>query len=309
MVRLKGRLAITALLGAISSIPIVAQDARWDVDSAHSTARLVLSSSKKPASQVNVGVARVSGIAIGTADDSDPSAFDLTIYPADSRDPRSEESTPDHTVITFRSTVVRPVDDTTVQATGDLTVTYLERVVTYGPMESYSGPVYGPPIFHSQKREVTFQFRLHRTEASGENARRAEWSASDVIRGATFPGLLRAVEVTKWPVLVEDERCAVPSGSEEDYSGPSCTGTLVSVTPRTDVHCQMPTPINEESYSGEVCTGIPLLTYPSDTDQGPATRGQLVANEVTIDLDLRLTSPNTAVSRLVEQSNEHDSKR
>jgi hypothetical protein len=306
IVGMRGRLTIVVFLGLITAIPSFAQKTRWDVDSGHSTARLILSSSQKPGANINVGVARVSGTVVGTAGDSDPSVFNVTIFPAGTPDPRSEDggrdsdfqNTPDYTVIAFKSKVVRPVDGTAIQVTGDLTVTYVERVATYGSSESYSGPVYGPPITHSQKREVTFQFqRIHRAGLSEESAGRVEWTASNVIQGANFPELLRAVETTNWPVLVEDEHCEMPLTTGEDYSGPKCTGTLAAVTPRADVRCEMP-PTTGEGFSGEVCTGTPLLTYPTDTEhirqanQSAAASGQLVANEVTIDLDLILTTPN-----------------
>ena len=307
MVRIGSKLAIIAFLGIISGIPSIAQDTAWNVDSDHSTARFVLSSSKRPAAKINIGVAQVSGIVIG-ADASDPSEFDLTIYPADqdTPDPQSEDrrgesglqSTPDYTVIAFRSTVIKPIGQATVHVTGDLTVTYVERVATYGPSESYSGPTYGPPITHSERREVTFEFQqIHQDRLSRESASRAKWSASGVIQSASFPELLRAVEITNWPVLVEDEQCEMPLTTGEDYSGPKCTGTLVGVTSRTDVHCEMPTTTGE-GYSGEVCTGTALLIDPSDSDDmgrtnlTPTSSGQLAANEVPIELDLRLTRPN-----------------
>jgi polyisoprenoid-binding protein YceI len=308
MVRIESKLAITAFLGIISAIPSLAQDTAWNIDSDHSTARFVLSSSKRPAAKINVGVAQVRGIVIGTADASAPTEFDLTIYPADqdTHDRRSEDrrgesdlqSAPDYTVIAFRSTVIKPIAPATVRVTGNLTVTYVERVATYGPSESYSGPTYGPAITHSERREVTFEFQqIHQDKVSRESSSGAKWSASGVIQSASFPELLRAVESTNWPVLVEDEQCEMPSTTGEDYSGPKCTGTVVGVRPRTDVHCEVPTTTGE-GYSGEVCTGTPLLIDPSDSDDMGRSKptatssGQLAANEVTIDLDLRLTRPN-----------------
>jgi hypothetical protein len=308
MGKMKGRLAIIISFWIISAIPLLAQEARWDVDSGHSTARFILSSSQRPAAQINVGVARVSGSVIGTDDAADPYEFDLTIYSADQDSPdlRSEdrrgESDLQGTVISFRSTVIKPVDQATVRVSGVMTVTYVEQDAIYGPSESYSGPTYGPPIKHSERREVTFEFQqIHQAGVSGEGASRAEWSASGVIQSASFPQLLRAVEITSWPVLVEDEHCEMPSTTGEDYSGPRCTGTLVAVTPQTDVHCQIPTTTGE-GYSGEVCTGTPLLAYPTDTDQirqaqqSAVTSSQLVADEVTIDLYLKVTRPITTVS-------------
>ena len=181
MVRMDIKLAIIAFLGIISAIPSIAQNTAWNTDSDHSTARFVLSSSKRPAAKINIGVAQVSGIVIGAADASAPSEFDLTVYPADqdTPDPRPEDRrgesdlqrSPGDTVIAFRSTVIKPIGQATVRVTGDLTVTYVERVATYDPSESYSGPTYGPPITHSERREVTFEFQqIHPDSVSRESA-------------------------------------------------------------------------------------------------------------------------------------------
>lgn len=284
----------------VFGVPLLAQEARVDVDSEHSTARLVLSSSETPAVRANVGVARVSGVVIGTTGLSDPSQFDLTIFPATAPDPRSggsadSRSNVQNTVVAFKSRSVRE-DGTNLEVTGELTVTYVERIGTYDPSESYSGPMYGRPIRHFEKGEATFEFRqIRQGGAPTQSASGAEWSASALIEGASFPGLLRAVEITSWPVLVEDEHCEMPSTASEDYSGPKCAGTVVGVTARTDVHCEMP-PTTGEDFSGEICTGTPLRTYPTDTEhirlanESTGRLAQPITNEVTIDLDLRLTT-------------------
>lgn len=304
---MKLRKAVFVLVACVffTASPSFAQQARWHVDSEHSTARLVLSSSQKPSAQVNVGVARVSGIVIGEPDMSGTSAFDFTIYPAETPDPRSEYRATDSespsnardAVIKFKSHSVKD-DGKELRVLGDLTAIYTERLATYDPTEAYSGPVYGPPIVHSKTREVTLEFgEVHQVALQTGGTSPSEWRVSGAFKSSTFPELLRAVETTNWPVLVEDEHCEMPATIGEDYSGPKCTGKTIDVRPRTDIHCQMPLTLGED-FSGEVCTGTPLLTYPTDTDDvrladdSARTSRQLAANEVIIDLDLRLPRSN-----------------
>jgi len=105
--------ALVVLVGVTSATPVVAQNTVWRIDPEHSTARLFLASSKSPHVNVNVGVARMSGIVGDIGDDPSESVFDFTIYPADetaaptlSNGKRSEQNAPlaeAHTVITFKS--------------------------------------------------------------------------------------------------------------------------------------------------------------------------------------------------------------
>jgi len=94
-------LHLLSLLELILRRPVVAQNTAWRIDPEHSTARLFLASSKNPHVNVNVGVARISGIAGDIGDDPGESVFDFTIYPADetaaptrSNDKRSEQNAP-----------------------------------------------------------------------------------------------------------------------------------------------------------------------------------------------------------------------
>ncbi len=304
---------LVVLSSLVFVAPAPAQTIVWRIDSEHSTARLFLASSRNPDAIVNVGVARANGL-VAYADDSAMPNFDFTIYPADktaSLERFQQEQNdkpgnePDYTVISFRSTRVVLVDKETFRVTGNLTLTYVQRLVTYDPSEAYSGPVYGPAITHSVRQEAVFEFR--QVDPSGAQAAKkgnAEWFAVSTISGENFPELLEAVSATNWPTFVADEHCVMPSTIGEDYSGPACTGETVEPTPRKDFHCDMPATVGED-FAGEVCTqtSSPAATTDAGENQLEARHhssgepNRLVANDVKIELDLHLTSADAALER------------
>jgi hypothetical protein len=277
---LVARLTVT---GMFLIAPVMAQDTVWRIDSEHSTARLFLASSKNPNAD-NVGVARTSGVIFDRkVGDPSRSGFDFTIYPADKTADESGKN-PDYTVIRFKSTRVVPVNEETVQVSGDLTLSYVERSVTADPSEAYSGPLYGPPVHHSVTQEAVFEF--HQVSPAGTEKATddiAEWLASSTTIGEDFPQLLNVVSTTNWPTFVADERCVVPSIGE-DFSGPSCTGETVERIARADVRCEVPS--IGEAYSGEICTATSLVQ---------------VANEVQMQLDLHLTKTAPAMAAISGQ--------
>jgi hypothetical protein len=299
--------ALVALTGLFSVAPALAQNSTSQIDSEHSTARLYLASSKNPNDNLNVGVARTSGAVKLNAADSATSDFDFVIYPADKKPSlaksaadRQEEKS-DYTVIAFKSRRVVPLTADTYRVSGSLTLTYVQRVSSYDPSESYSGPTYGPAITSSQTHPASFEFRrATRSDSSASG----EWIASSTISAEDFPELLNAVAYTVWPVFVADEKCAMPSNvGSEDYSGPVCTGERVDVAARKDLSCDTPLAVGED-FSGEVCTQIaPSISTP---DQGQtlsakrhhenADSNQLVANEVQIQLDLLTVGSSSTAS-------------
>jgi polyisoprenoid-binding protein YceI len=311
------RIAGTAFIifvGITAATPIMAQNSAWRIDPEHSTARLYLASSKSPQLNVNVGVGRISGVVDRIADDPGKSVFDFTIYPADetaaptpSNDKRSYQNLPvaaAHTVIAFKSKRVVPMGGGTFRVTGELMLTYVERTATYDPTEAYAGPVYGPPVMHSEKQEAVFEFQ--RVGVSVVRARKrntAELSGSSVVSVEDSPELLTAVSAMDWPTYVEDEQCTWPLAAGEDFSGPVCTAKTVEPLPRTDIHCGMPSTVGE-GFGGEVCTGTPLQMAPSDVVMNRWEKQQdkdgapeeLVANEVMIQLDMKLTGTDTILS-------------
>src|SRR6202140_370781 len=304
--------AIVVLVGIISAMPVAAQNNTWGIDSEHSTARLFLASSKTPDAVVNVEIARLSGVVDDIGGDPKTSAFDFTIYPADETTvPTSSEETrgdlPDadaYTVISFKSKRVVPTGGANFRVTGDLTLTYIERSPTYDATEAYAGPVYGPPVMHSETREAVFAFqRMSAPTSQTLNERAAELSGSSAITAEDFPELVSAVSATDWPALVADEQCVMPLDIGEDFSGPRCSGEAVEPTPRTDVHCRMRTK-GGEAFAGEVCTETPLQIGTSEGAEsqaekpkhGRGAQNNLVANELKIQLDLQLTRTVPIVS-------------
>lgn len=298
--------ALVALTGLFSVAPVLAQSSTSQIDSEHSTARLYLASTRNPDTNLNVGVARTSGVVNLNSGSSVTPDFDFTIYPADKKPSLARsaanrrEDKPNYTVIAFKSRRVVPLAADTYRVSGDLTLTYVQRVASYDPSEGYSGPTYGPSITLSQTQPASFEFR--RATASGSTAN-AEWIASSNISAEDFPELLAAVSSTVWPVFVADEQCSMPSNvGSEDYSGPSCTGERVDVAARKDLRCDTPLTVGED-FSGEVCTQVaPAIVTP---DQGQsfsakhhhnADPNHLVANEVQIRLDLFATGPSSTVS-------------
>jgi len=298
--------ALVALSGVISAAPALAQNSVSQIDSEHSTARLYLASTRNPNDNLNVGVARTSGVVKLNSGNSAAPNFDFTIYPADKKPSLTKsaagrrEENPDYTVIAFKSRRVVPLTADTYRVSGDLTLTYVQRSVSYDPSESYSGPTYGPAITSSQTQPASFEFRR---ATSSRNSANAEWIASSTISAEDFPELLGAVSSTVWPVFVADEQCSMPSNvGSEDYSGPACTGERVDVAARKDLSCDTPAMVGED-FSGEVCTQIaPSIVAP---DQGQtisakhhhnADPNHLVANEVQIKLDLFTTSSSSTAS-------------
>ena len=296
--------AFIALAGLVSVAPAFAQSTVSQIDSEHSTARLYLASSNNPNTNLNVGVARTSGVVkLNSADSATPD-FDFTIYPVDknpSLAANRREVQPNYTVIAFKSRRVVPLAANTYRVSGDLTLTYVQRTVSYDPSEGYSGPTYGPSITLSQTQPASFEFR--RATPSSRTAR-AEWIASSNISVEDFPELMTAVSSTVWPVFVADEKCSTPSNlGSEDYSGPACTGERVDVAARKDLRCDTPLTVGED-FSGEVCTQVAPSIVTPDQDQtvsakhhhGKADANHIVANEVQIQLDIFTTGPGSAIS-------------
>jgi polyisoprenoid-binding protein YceI len=310
MFKISDLVVLVVLSGFIFVVPAPAQNAIGRIDSEHSTGRLFLASSRNPDATVSVGVARANGLVTRNADDSTMPDFDFTIYPADKtaslerfqqeRQTEKPGDDLDYTVVSFKSTRVVRVDKETFRVTGNLTLTYVQRLATFDPSEAYSGPVYGPAIIHSVRQEAVFEFR--QVDTSGAQAAKkgnAEWFAVSTISGENFPELLEAVSATNWPTFVADENCVMPSTIGEDYPGPACAGETVGPAPRKDLHCEMPTTAGED-YAGEVCaqTSSPVVTTDAGENRLRSSEpNQFVANAVKIELDLHLTSANVLPER------------
>lgn len=287
----------------MSGQPVLAQANGFGIDSVNSTARLLLASTQKPDSTINVGVARVTGEVRWNAGDPTRSVFNFTVYPADTNDPglgpdgkrlgRNAPTTPDYTVISFKSKHVVPLGGGAVRVTGKLTVSRIERIASYDPCESYSGPTYSPAVVRSASRTAVFVFE----PASSREEAPAVWVASSIVTGEDFPDLLVAVSSANLPTFVNDEHCVFPSTIGEDFSGPACTGKTVDPLPRTDIQCTTPSTIGED-FAGETCTGTPLQYASNISSQRvldhSSSTNELVANEVQFQMVLQLASGESA---------------
>jgi polyisoprenoid-binding protein YceI len=200
-----------------ASVPVFAQGSSWQVDAEHSIARLSVGSGSDA---VEIGVARVSGEVV--FDSSDP------VNPVVTLNVSSDKGAPaDHRQLSFTSTGSARTTDGRLVVTGNLSVTGVERSVTIEPNEAYAGPVYGEPTAHTDTREITLMFSDPRQSVlpSGQ----MELSASTTLSRETFPQLLDALTPGAWPtMLANNETCRVPSTIGEDYSGPICTGEVVT---------------------------------------------------------------------------------
>ena len=153
----------------------------WQVDTRHSDAKLITDATTdygKTKMNVTLGFARVNGRIV--IDDADPtkSSIDFRFYPATSTAPAIDEggkflshwleNLSNHTLVCFHSKRVVRTPDGRLQATGDLTVTRVDRNVQADPTEAYAGPVYGPPVIHRTSRESTFVFDFPAAGGNGQ---------------------------------------------------------------------------------------------------------------------------------------------
>jgi polyisoprenoid-binding protein YceI len=211
----------------------------WQVDTRHSDAKLITDATTnygKTKMNVTFGFARVNGRI--TIDDGDPtkSSIEFRFYPATSMAPVIDEdgkflshwleNLSNHTLVCFHSKRMVRTPDGRLQATGDLTVTRVDRNIEADPTEAYAGPVYGPPMIHRTTREATFVFDFPAPDGSGQKESSMKASGSTSIFREDFPQLVRTVVSTYWPTVVQDEHCQNPDVSEA-YSGPQCTGTFL----------------------------------------------------------------------------------
>ena len=228
-----------AVLGLGVSTKPASMAGSWQVDTRHSDAQLITDGTAdygKTKTDFTLGFGRVNGRL--TIDDSDPAKSNVVFrfYPAKSMSPPIAEdgkflsqwlmNQSNHTLVCFHSKSVQRTADGRVQATGDLTLTRVDRNVEATPSEAYSGPVYGPAIIHRVSREATFVFDLPTAGAGGQTGGGIQTSASTSVSREGFPQLVKAVITTYWPPVVEDEKCQA-QGASEAYKGMQCTGTFL----------------------------------------------------------------------------------
>ncbi|MGA7634562.1 MAG: hypothetical protein WCB11_27675 [Terriglobales bacterium] len=250
----------------------------WQVDTRHSDAKLITDATTdygKTKINVALGYARIRGEF--KIDDADPtkSSIEFRFYPATSMAPPIAEdgkflshwleNLSNQTLVCFHSKRVVRTPDGRLQATGELTVTRVDRNVEADPTQAYSGPVYGPPMIHRVSHEATFVFDLQDANGSGQKESFIRASGSTSMFREDFPQLARTVVNTYWPTLVQEQNCQHPDASEA-YSGAQCTGTYLSTAGL---------PAEPHAASGE--------------DVGVLTNfNAIVGNHLTILLHLRL---------------------
>lgn len=234
-------LAGTALLAlATFSNPAPTTAGSWQIDTRHSDAQLVTDASAdngKTKVDATVGFARIAGKV--SLDDSDlgKSRLDFAMYPATSTSAPIDEdgkflnqwltNLSNQTLVCFHSKGVSRRPDGRLQATGDLVLTRIDRNVEAAASEAYSGPVYGPPIFHRVSHEATLVFDVRRPDAKSQKDGGIVLSGSTRVHQEDFPQLVKAVLTTYWPNLVQDQKCQTPVTVGESFNGTKCTGTVL----------------------------------------------------------------------------------
>lgn len=263
----------------------------WQVDSRHSDAQLVTDATTNYGkSKINftLGISRVTGKVKLDSDDPAKSAFDLTMYPANSLTPPIGEdgkvrsqwlaNLANHTLVCFHSKGFVRTADGRLRTTGDLVLTRVDRNVTFDSGEAYAGPVYGPPMVHRVVRQATFVFDVPTTGAATSAAKDvAVTSGSTDVVAEDFPQLVKAVLGTYWPPVVQDADCQSSSGAGEAFSGSRCTGSFLSAPGLP------PEP-------GATTTGE---DYPA-----PSNFNEIIANHLAINIHLRMlpSAPSSAAN-------------
>jgi len=258
----------------------------WQVDTRHSDAKLITDATTdygKTKMNIALGFARVNGRV--KIDDADPakSSIDFRFYPATSMAPAIDEdgkflsrwleNLSNQTLVCFHSKRVVRAPDGRLQATGDRTVTRVDRNVESAPGSAYAGPVYGAPMIHRVTREATFVFDLPAADGNGQKESSIKATGSTAMFREDFPQLVRTVVSTYWPPVVQDENCQVPDANEA-YSGSQCAGTYLA----TD--------------------GLPAAPHAANAeDVGVATNfNSVVGNHLTVLVHLRLTPQGSTES-------------
>src|ERR1700758_5141425 len=200
----------------VTSLSLHAQEI-FQVDPQYSIARLSLGSSTNTS---EIGLARISGEVIFEPGNPADPVVNLKMAPDD--EPRA-----DYAEMSFASQRSIMHADGKLLDTGELVVTHVERSVTMEPNEDYAGAQYGEPLAHTETREVTLVFSDPREPAARDNA--MQFSGTTSVSREVFPQLVNALAPGNWPTVVADNvKCEMPSTVGDDYSGPTCTGTVIA---------------------------------------------------------------------------------
>jgi hypothetical protein len=202
----------------------------------------------------------VSGTANWDHKNPTKSEFRLFVYPAgqDSRLLNSDGSfrkegfanLARYTLMTFQSKSCTLDPSGRLIATGDLTVTHVERETATEWSIAYSGAQLGDPVMHSLSHEVRLVIQ------DGSSVPAPKWPAvkPDLLASIRtsdkeLHGIRNTLMDAVWPIVVLDERCEQPpataSADMRAYQGVNCSGT--SVLPATS--SEMPA-WSDQAYSG-----------------------------------------------------------
>jgi len=274
---------LLAMVGAGPSRETISTTGSWLVDGRHSDAQLIADGTTdygKTKMDVTLGFGRVSGRVVLDDQDGSKSKLDFSIYPANSQAPAIDENgklqnrwlenLSNHTLVCFHSKQVVRKPDGTLQASGTLVLTRVDRNVEATPNEGYAGPVYGPPMLHRMTQEATFVFR--QPAADGKTGILASGSVG--VYREDFPQLVKTVINTYWPPLVQDKNC-IAGTPNEGYSGSLCTGTFLEspglpASPGGNVGEDFPGPQDFNSIVGEHLTVLVHLHLARANTSSPA---------------------------------------
>ena len=232
-----------AVLGVGVSTKPAATAGSWQVDTRHSDVQLITDGTTdygKKKIDYTLGYGRLMGEV--KIDDADPTKSNVVFrfYPATGMAPNIAENgkflqqwlmdQANNTLVCFHSKSVQRTADGRLQATGDLTLTRVDRNVNIEPNEAYSGPTYGPPIVHRVSKEATFVFDFPAAGVKQQKDGAIPASASTSLYRENFPQLVKAVVGTYWPAVVQDKECQNSASGTEDYRGFQCTGTFMEAS-------------------------------------------------------------------------------
>jgi len=269
--------AALLLAMAVPRKPVISSGS-WQVDPRHSDVQLSTDGTTdfgKSKTTFTVAFARVVGILKLDAANPSNSSIHIDFYPSTSMTPTLDHdgnvnltwfaNHANNTMVCFHSESVQQTADGRLSSKGSLGLIRVDRNVQVTPSESYSGPVYGPPIFNHTKQPATFVFDAPAVAAKGPNKGSLESSGSSSLAREDYPQLFRAVFATVWPPVVRDKNCQT-AGTGEAYGGSQCTGTFL-----------VPTfPLGPNASFGE--------DYP-----GPQQFNGIVGEHLSIAVHMRLT--------------------
>jgi polyisoprenoid-binding protein YceI len=272
---------------ALSSSAQEKRDPVWRVDPNRSVSRLAIGASKDPSSSEDpnsvFAVAQVRGAIHVDSSASPNSSVFFEVFPADPAAPaaagapsvadtRSDPSS--YPTLTFRSHDIRIAANGTLEAAGELTVTYVELPVTLNPNEGYSGPVYSEPVVHTITRPVTFVLDESAADLASASEPLELWASASVST-EDFPGVEDVLIDANWPPVAQNKNCETLSDANEGYQGVVCNGIALTAPKSHEVT----TTVSEEDYPG------------LDTARAPE------GDKIFITLDLQLSIANQTPER------------